>query len=555
MNEPRAQSGRMESLIDAMDRPLLVLAILTMIFYLIDLRGLMGWGRSAYVVLTLVIDFFFLFDLVLKLLTFGTKYIRTPWFLIDLLSCLPVLDVLANSVFSFRAIRFIRGFRILRILRGLRVLRALRAIPAFERIMNDAPTTESGRKFHRAMNLAMLLLTFAILGLTMLVRKEKEQDFRERVATATRGDANMAYLKSIGGSLEPPAGSNYLTRKVRVDGRMRTVYFDFQVVDNGSNEFEFFLILGMMLAMLFFLYIMAYHQLDVTQSHLRALLNLALPRQVAERFILDPSAYEQKSRMPASIMFMDFVGFTRICELLAHDPDTLSAHLEAAMDRMVRELVEHDLIIDKFIGDAIMCFRGGPLVTGDLAEHAYRTVRAALDSIKALADLKDPYFHRVKIGGASANDCLIGAFGTSARLSYTILGDGVNLAARLEPASAQCGTQNLFCETTYRLCTSRPDLAWRRWGRIRVVGKAGPIQVYEAFDRGELGDPAFLATYARALEAFERADLERARDLFMTADRQRPTGDEPSRFCLRWCENLLLDGKPEGWEPVFNMHK
>ena len=112
------------------------------------------------------------------------------------------------------------------------------------------------------------------------------------------------------------------------------------------------------------MYIMAYHQLDVTQAQLRGLLNLALPRQVAERFVIDPTAYSQKSRMPATIMFMDFVGFTQTCEELAHDPDPLSAHLEAAMDRLVGELVKHDLIIDKFIGDAVMSFRGGPLVGG-----------------------------------------------------------------------------------------------------------------------------------------------------------------------------------------------
>ena len=160
------------------------------------------------------------------------------------------------------------------------------------------------------------------------------------------------------------------------------------------------------------------------------------------------------------------------------------------MDRLVGELVEHDLIIDKFIGDAVMSFRGGPLVAGDPAEHAYRAVRAALDSIKALAALNDPYFHRVKIGGASADDCLIGAFGTSARLSYTILGDGVNLAARLEPASAQCGTQNLFCETTYRLCAGRPDLVWRRWGRIRVAGKSEPVERLRGVRRGRARRPA-----------------------------------------------------------------
>jgi adenylate cyclase len=252
---------------------------------------------------------------------------------------------------------------------------------------------------------------------------------------------------------------------------------------------------------------------------------------------------------------MDLVGFTSTCEELAHDPDRLSAHLEVAMDRLVGELVKYDLIIDKFIGDAIMSFRGGPLVRGDLPEHAYRVVRAALASTRALAELNDPFFHRVKIGGASADDCLIGAFGTSARLSYTILGDGVNLAARLEPASAQCGTQNLFCEYTYRLCAGRPDLSWRRWGRIRVAGKAAPVDVFEALDPAQIGDPSFIATFDRALAAFERNDFDLARDLFLLANSQRRGGDEPSRGYAHWCEKLLLGGPPVGWEPVFDTHK
>jgi adenylate cyclase len=259
--------------------------------------------------------------------------------------------------------------------------------------------------------------------------------------------------------------------------------------------------------------------------------------------------------MPASILFMDFVGFSHTCEDLAHDPDQLSIHLEAAMDRLASVLVAHDLIIDKFIGDAVMSFRGGPLVSGDLADHAYRAVRAALDSIKALADLNDPYFHRVKIGGASSSDCLIGAFGTSVRLSYTILGDAVNLAARLEPACAQCGTSNLFDDTTYQLCAGRPDLVWRRWGRIRVAGKAHPVEIFEAFDSAEVGASMFVETFHRALDIFERHDFDRARELFLLADHQREGGDEPSRSHAHWCEQLLLSGAPVGWEAVFETHK
>jgi adenylate cyclase len=182
-------------------------------------------------------------------------------------------------------------------------------------------------------------------------------------------------------------------------------------------------------------------------------------------------------------------------------------------------------------------------------------VCAALDSIKALAELNDPFFNRVKIGGASASDCLIGAFGTSARLSYTILGDGVNLAARLEPASDQCGTQNLFCGTTHRLCARRSELTWRRWGRIRVAGKSEPVEVFEVFYTSDLDDATFITTFHRALDAFEHNQFDRARDLFLLTDHQRPGGDEPSRGYVLRCERLLLGGPPVGWEPVFDTHK
>jgi class 3 adenylate cyclase len=555
MSDPRSRRDRVERLIEALDKPLLALAFLTMVLYLLDLHGLMGPLRTGYLIVTLGIDLLFVTDFVLKLWALGTTYLETPWALIDFLSSLPILDALANSVLHLRAIRFMRGLRILRILRGLRVLRALRAIPAFEQFMKETPPSESDRKFHNALNIGVFVLTLLILVTIVWYRAVLEEEFRRRIDSGIRHDLSVGHLEALGGSLQPPETSDFETRVATVEGRRQPVYFDKQVLEDQSNRFEFFLIVGMMFGMFFFLYIMAYHQLAVSQTHLRALLNLALPRQVAERFLTNPSAYTQKSRMPASVIFMDFVGFTRTCELLAHDPDKLSAHLEAAMDCLVGELVKHDLIIDKFIGDAVMSFRGGPLVTGDLAEHAYRVVRSAVDSIRALKELNDPYFHHIKIGGTSSDDCLIGAFGTSARLSYTILGDGVNIAARLEPASFQCGTQNLFCETTYQLCADRADLVWRYWGQVRVAGKVEPIRVFEAFDAAVLGDARFIASFHRALEAFERNEFDEARDFFLSANSQRPGGDLPSQLYIDWCERLILAGPPVGWEPVLETHK
>jgi class 3 adenylate cyclase len=534
---------------------LLGLAIVSILLYLMDLRGLPVEAMILIDFLNLVTDALFVIDLILKLVSQGRSYLDSPWFLIDLLSCLPVIDTIANGLVPLRTIRFVRGFRILRILRGLRLLRALKTIPAFEQFAREEPSSEASQSSHRVMNLVLLGLTAVVLISIMSFRRSMEEDYLRQIAVALTSNISNGHLRDLGGSLIRPDTADVLERRATIDGRERTVYFNLESIDRQIDRFEFFLTIGMMFSMFLLIYILAYHHIDVTQAQLRGLLNLALPKQVAERFIADPEVYRTKSRMPATILFMDFVGFTQACEEMADDPDKLSTHLEAAMDRLVSELARHDMIIDKFIGDAVMSFRGGPLVSGDPTDHAIRAVRAALDSIQALADLNDCYFHKVKIGGASDNDCLIGAFGTSARLSYTILGDGVNLAARLEPASAQCGTQNLFAESTFRLCGDDPDFVWRRWGRIRVMGKTEPVPVYEAFDAARLADRVFITSFHQALEAFELGEFDKARELFVLSDSQRAGGDIPSQDYAHRCESLMLSGLPVGWEPVFDTHK
>ncbi len=188
-----------------------------------------------------------------------------------------------------------------------------------------------------------------------------------------------------------------------------------------------------------------------------------------------------------------------------------------------------------------MAFRGGPLVSGTERDHARAVVRGAIEAAEALRALDDPYFSRVKIGGAS-DECLIGAFGTSSRLSYTALGDGVNLAARLEPASAQCGAHALFCDVTRHLCGDMTGIVWRRWGTIRVKGKADPQVVWEALDVNRIPDSSFIQIYERAREVFEGKDSDSARSLFAEADANRPGGDPPSQVHMSWCDELRKNG-------------
>ena len=109
-----------------------------------------------------------------------------------------------------------------------------------------------------------------------------------------------------------------------------------------------------------------------------------------------------------------------------------------------------------------MAFRGGPLVSGNESDHARAVVRAALEAAAALSEVNDMYFSRVKIGGAS-DECLIGAFGTDRRLSYTALGDGVNLAARLDRQARNARRMPCFA--------TRRDVCAAIW--LELFGGAG----------------------------------------------------------------------------------
>jgi len=476
---PRPFNPAIERLIEAADRPLLLLALVAVAIYLLELRGLLQQAGPIRLV-SMVIDSIFVADFLLKLGFMRGRYLRSAWLVTDLLSCLPGVLLLANLPW-LQAIQFTRLFRVLRVLRGLRVLRSLQFIPSFAHLASERD--EEGQRFRIGMNVGVALYAAAFVGV------------------------------------------------------LEWLHAEFEAEPLLSGSAEFFLVLGALLATVLFIFLVHNQVRETSWNQLRTLLNIALPRQVAEHFLHHPEAYDQRHRAPATALFMDFVGFSATAEKLRSDVQLLAQHLQQVMNVVVERLVAHDLIIDKFIGDAVMAFRGGPLVSGSATDHAQRVVRAALEAASALYDLNDPYFSRIKIGGAS-DECLIGAFGTSDRLSYTALGDGVNLAARLEPASAQCGTHAMFCDVTRQLCGEMPGIAWRRWGTIRVKGKAEPQVVWEALDVKRSGDTRFVSKYEHAREVFEHDGPAASRLLFEQANAARAGGDPPSQLHITWCDEL-----------------
>ena len=313
-------------------------------------------------------------------------------------------------------------------------------------------------------------------------------------------------------------------------------------------ERELWLVLGSLLGMGLMLVVTRFQIPALWSQQVRQLLNVALPGPVAEHFMQHPEAYDVSVRMPATVVFCDLKGFTSAVEQMPLEE--LKSHLEAALDAVVEAHVAQGLLIDKFIGDAVMSFRGGPLVPGTPEDHAYRVVRGALDGAKALAALNDPWFSAIKVGGASAPDILIGTFGTSKRLSYTVLGDRVNLAARLEASCNGLGVSNLFCAATRQLAGSADDIAWRRVGEVRVQGKLESVEAYEAFDAAAA--PPWLEAFHEALGAWQDGRVDEAAGGFRAlADAH---GDALSTHYLEACE-ALAGGVPEGWTPVLVTRK
>ena len=178
-----------------------------------------------------------------------------------------------------------------------------------------------------------------------------------------------------------------------------------------------------------------------------------------------------------TVMFSDIQGFTSLAERLS--PERLAASLGRYLEVMTRVLEAHGATIDKFIGDAVMAFWNAP---APIEQHSLRACRAVLACQRELAAL----FASPEWGGAPAlvtrfglhrGSVLVGHFGAPTRLSYTALGDGVNLAARLESTCKQYGVTALVSGSVQ--AEAAGELVFRALDRVTVRGKSQAVDVYE----------------------------------------------------------------------------
>jgi class 3 adenylate cyclase len=228
-------------------------------------------------------------------------------------------------------------------------------------------------------------------------------------------------------------------------------------------------------------------------------------------------------------------------------PAEIVAMMNAYLSAMTDIIESEGGFVDKYIGDAIVAVFGAP---ADDADHAAKAVRAALRCRRRIEELNatDEPFRSRPIGqriGLNSGEVLVGNIGSRRRFNYTVMGDAVNLASRLEGANKFFGTAILASEATVALAGA--GFAWREVDSIRVKGRVQPLQVFEPLAEGEM--PADRSTaaeaYAEGLRRWRSADFAGAAESFG----QAAATDPPSALFQQRAQ-AMAQHPPSDWDPV-----
>ena len=201
-------------------------------------------------------------------------------------------------------------------------------------------------------------------------------------------------------------------------------------------------------------------------------------RDVYSQLMANPDQAELGGkRREMTVLFSDIRGFTSVTE--RGDPEELVSQLNEYFTRMVEIVFRHKGTVDKFVGDMVMALFSAPLDDGDHANHA---VQAAVDMVRELGELNRAWAARgmtqLDIGiGVNSGDMIAGNIGSSSIMSYTVIGDNVNLGARLESLNKDYKTRIIISEATRARLTG--DFSTRPLGDVVVKGKSKAVQIFE----------------------------------------------------------------------------
>jgi len=260
------------------------------------------------------------------------------------------------------------------------------------------------------------------------------------------------------------------------------------------------------------------------------------------------------AKQELTVYFSDIRGFTSVSEGM--DPETLVQLLNEYLSAQAEIVEAHHGYVDKYVGDAIMAVWGAPLPDAD---HAARACRAALALRDNLTRLRPAWRERYGVdifarAGVNTCEAVAGNIGSVRKAQYTVLGDGVNLASRLEGANKAYGTEILVGDRTRQ--AAGEAFAFRSMDLLRVKGKHQGVPVFVLVaERAALGPPELvrLARWEEAMAGYRRRRFAEARTAFAALLAERPE-DEPCSVYVERCEAFLAAAPPPDWDGVYELH-
>ena len=258
-------------------------------------------------------------------------------------------------------------------------------------------------------------------------------------------------------------------------------------------------------------------------------------------------------RKEMTFLFSDIRGFTSISEKYKSDPEALTDLINNLLTVLSNEILNNQGTIDKYMGDCIMAFWNAPSEDPD---HREKSIDAAFAMTKALEqlniDLNRSNEDKLSVGiGINTGECIVGNMGSNKRFDYTVLGDAVNLASRLEGQSSNYGMQIILGEGSIKGLSEEKYIIFEL-DSIAVKGKSEPVTIFTVFDKTEIDtDKAFFEDHQNFLVNYRSQNWNKAKEHIDKYRFSKPEFNLYYTLFLERIDELSKKTLPKNWSGVF----
>jgi class 3 adenylate cyclase/HAMP domain-containing protein len=284
------------------------------------------------------------------------------------------------------------------------------------------------------------------------------------------------------------------------------------------------------------------------ERRIRTIFQKYVPKNVIEQFESNPETMLKGDNRELAVLFSDIRSFTTISESMK--PDILVESLNGYFEKMVDVIISNEGIVDKYIGDAVMAFFGAPVKTEN---DALAAVKAGLGMIDALVGFNQYQVSKglspFKTGiGINYGIVIVGNIGSEKKMDYTVMGDMVNLASRLEGLTKMYHEPIIVSESV--IARINGEFPARLLDRVVVKGKSNSVPIYTMRRSLNEMEKAVWSMHDAALQNYYQRNFTKAKQLFNEILKAAPE-DQPSLLYVERCDGYLKNPPPESWRGEF----